>query len=441
MKNERPMPIANDKGKTKENPNHRPPPDPPTNNPHEPFPTQIPSIASVAPPGYRGPTDTPCPLASCYRYPVSVVDMPHQALLPTQSPDPLPTLNAIRSIASDILGGASAQTPGVPETSVAAGSEMPAARKHPRVSRCESMTVNLSPARSFVGGVQCRLSPGPVTWPLATSQPKLLRPWWTQGLHRIEPWPRGIGNTPPATPEGETDGYYQKEWTWSEEPQDKEWTWSEEPQVNEWMEGEDVVRGATEGEERVEVALGPLVVFWGAEREDVVRGATGEREEGRGIEEREDVVRGATEGEERVEVALGPLVVFWGAEREDVVRGATGERATGTGREERVEVGCLSSNLFRNDAPGEREEEEGMDVALATGEREAGEGMEERETGVGMEEREDVVRGATEEGVDKYLLVRKYLGAVGAGTPEREDVLTMVGTDGAERTEGRAGSF
>ncbi|PYH61383.1 uncharacterized protein BO96DRAFT_408216 [Aspergillus niger CBS 101883] len=99
--------------------------------------------------------------------------MPHQALLPTQSPDPLPTLNAIRSIASDILGGASAQTPGVPETSVAAGSEMPAARKHPRVSRCESMTVNLSPARSFVGGVQCRLSPGPVTWPLAVKGPDL----------------------------------------------------------------------------------------------------------------------------------------------------------------------------------------------------------------------------------------------------------------------------
>ncbi|OJJ71775.1 hypothetical protein ASPBRDRAFT_195926 [Aspergillus brasiliensis CBS 101740] len=58
--------------------------------------------------------------------------------------------NAIRSIASDILGDAVAQTPGVPETSVAAGSEMPAAHKHPGVSRYESMMVNLAPARSFV---------------------------------------------------------------------------------------------------------------------------------------------------------------------------------------------------------------------------------------------------------------------------------------------------
>ncbi|RAK91099.1 hypothetical protein BO79DRAFT_226252 [Aspergillus costaricaensis CBS 115574] len=417
MKNERPMPIAKkNKGKP---PNHRPP-DPPTNNPREPFPTQIPSIASVAPP----------------RYP----------LLPTQSPDPPPTLNAIRSIASVILGDASAQTPGVPETSVTAGSEMPAARKHPRVSRYESMLVNLSPARSFVDGVQCRLSLGPVTWPLAprTSQPKLLHPRWTQGLHRIEPWPRGIGNTPPATPEGETDDYYQKEWTWSEEPQEKEWTWSEDPRGNEGRgEGEDVALGATEGEdvvrgateereegvgidERVDVALGAT------EGADVVRGATGEGmdEEGEDVAlgatgEREDVVRGATEGEERGEVALWPLaLVFWGAEGEDVVRGATGERATGTGIE-RVEVGCFSSNLFRNDAPAERGRGEGTDVALATGERGAG----------------DVVRGATGEGVDKCLLVRKYLGAVGAGTPEREDVLTMVGTDGAERTEGRAGSF
>ncbi|OJI84021.1 hypothetical protein ASPTUDRAFT_55990 [Aspergillus tubingensis CBS 134.48] len=417
MKNERPMPIAKDKGKTKETPQTTAP--------------RIPRRTTPANP-----------------------------LLPTQSPDPPPTLNAIRSIASVILGDASAQTPGVPETSVAAGSEMPAARKHPRVSRYESMLVNLSPARSFVDGVQCRLSLGPVTWPLAprTSQPKLLHPRWTQGLHRIEPWPREIGNTPPATPEGETDDYYQKEWTWSEEPQEKEWTWSEDPRGNEWMEGEDVALGATEGE-------------------DVVRGATEEREAGTGMEEREDVVRGATgegmdvvrrstgervdgcfssnlfrndapaereeeEGEdvalgatgERGEVALWPLaLVFWGAEGEDVVRGATGERATGTGIE-RVEVGCFSSNLFRNDAPAERGRGEGTDVALATGERGAGVGMEERETG-------DVVRGATGEGVDKCLLVRKYLGAVGAGTPEREDVLTMVGTDGAERTEGRAGSF
>ncbi|RAH56313.1 hypothetical protein BO85DRAFT_496991 [Aspergillus piperis CBS 112811] len=373
------MPIAEKKTKERQRkpPNHRPP-DPPTNNPREPFPTQIPSIASVASPEY-------------HRYPVSVDD----------NPDPPPTLNAIRSIASVILGDASAQTPGAPETSVAAGSEMPAARKHPRVSRYESMLVNLSPARSFVDGVQCRLSLGPVTWPSAprTSQPKLLHPRWTQGLHRIEPWPRGI-------------------------------------------EGEDVVRGATgereEGvgiDERVDVALGATEEREAGagmeerveeeEGEDVVRGATGEREEGRGIEEREDVVRGATEGEERGEVALWPLaLVFWGAEGEDVVRGATGERAIGTGIE-RVEVGCFSSNLFRNDAPAERGRGEGVDVALATGERGAGVGMEERETG----------------GVDKCLLVRKYLEAVGAGTPEREDVLTMVGTDGAERTEGRAESF
>ncbi|PYH39212.1 uncharacterized protein BO87DRAFT_78849 [Aspergillus neoniger CBS 115656] len=50
---------------------------------------------------------------------------------------------------------------------------MPAARKHPRVSRYESMLVNLSPARSFVDGVQCRLSLRPVTWPLAVKGPDL----------------------------------------------------------------------------------------------------------------------------------------------------------------------------------------------------------------------------------------------------------------------------
>ena len=108
---------------------------------------------------------------------------------------------------------------------------------------------------------------------------------------------------------------------------------------------------------------------------DVVRRSTGERVDGcfssnlfrndtpaeRGRGEGEDVALGATG--ERGEVALWPLaLVFWGAEGEDVVRGATGERVTGTGIE-RVEVGCFSSNLFRNDAPGEREGGEGMDVA------------------------------------------------------------------------------